>query len=414
MTKSKNARAIVTSHLVRVRRRDFSLKYSDDVGFALFPPERIEEDVWDQEQFQDSVVKRLEEYTSLASALGPKSALLENFARAVSVTSFHGLADTELSERVSALGRELEDQPLPVTVTAFINGLSISESPLVISDRLVLRQPTAEDVAEHIVVDEYGGFSFPLNEVWFRVVGVFISDSVSTGAAQQEFLRTLEALRLFRVGGISTNRYRMRSRHSLLGGEGGVIGGPGRHSRFTYTLSNSDAPALARFLHDIVPRLPNPFSLDTGTTEAEIAYTRYRDSLFQDRPSERTVTSAITALEALFLRGEPELTHRLAQRVSVFLRVLGTQLDAGATYDHVKRGYGIRSTFIHGGSLKAKDRPQADSLAPVLVEYVRECALAFFQVTATKEELLNHLDRAMIDPASLDNLVSSLAPVVHR
>jgi hypothetical protein len=168
------------------------------------------------------------------------------------------------------------------------------------------------------------------------------------------------------------------------------------------------------FLRDILPLLPDPLHIDEGVTEREIAYTRYRDGLFQAGPSERAITSAITALEALFLKSEPELTRRLAQRVSVFLRVLGTQADALNTYDNISRGYKIRSTFIHGGSLKAKDRPDADSLAPVLLEYARECTLAFFQLAMQKDELLGNLDHAMIEPASVSELAYVLKPVVHK
>ena len=107
-------------------------------------------------------------------------------------------------------------------------------------------------------------------------------------------------------------------------------------------------------------------------------------------------------------------THRLAQRVSVFLRVLGTQVNALSTYGDVNKGYKIRSTFIHGGSLTPKHQPQADSLAPVLLEYARVCVLAFFQIPTRKDELLKQLDRAMIDPAGVNELEASLASVVHR
>ena len=131
-------------------------------------------------------------------------------------------------------------------------------------------------------------------------------------------------------------------------------------------------------------------------------------------PSERAITSAITALEALFLVGESELSHRLAQRVALFLRVLGTQPDANGTFSKVKTGYGIRSTFIHGGSLKVKDRPEAESLAPVLLEYTRECVLAFFQTATPKGELIRQLDRAMIDPAAEGELATSLNGVTCR
>ncbi|MGD0200231.1 MAG: hypothetical protein ABSD27_05710, partial [Bryobacteraceae bacterium] len=87
VTKDKKADALTTRRLARVRRRDFTLKYHEDFGFAHFSPERIEQDIWDwrdQERFQDSVVKNLEQYKALAAALGSNSDPLETFARAVS------------------------------------------------------------------------------------------------------------------------------------------------------------------------------------------------------------------------------------------------------------------------------------------------------------------------------------------
>ena len=117
----------------------------------------------------------------------------------------------------------------------------------------------------------------------------------------------------------------MRSRHRL---SGGTVFGNGRHSRFIYALSNSDVTALAVFVKDIGPLLPDPFSTEKAGTDIEIAHARYVDALFQAGPPEQTITSAITAMEALFLKKEPELMHRLAQRVSLFLRALGTQPDA--------------------------------------------------------------------------------------
>jgi hypothetical protein len=164
----------------------------------------------------------------------------------------------------------------------------------------------------------------------------------------------------------------------------------------------------------MAPRLPDTSHPDEAIREVEIAYARYRDALFQGGLAEQEITSAITALEALFLTGEPELRHRLAQRVSVFLRVLGTQTDAGSIYTSVAEGYKIRSKFIHGDSLKPENRPKADSLARVLLEYTRKCVLAFFQLTTKKAEILSQLDRAMIEPAAVSDLAASLTPVAHK
>lgn len=403
---------------VIVRRPDLTLKYREDPGFANdFETKHIEKDAWDwvdQQSFQKSVVNALGEYECVESALRAKSMSVEQFARAVCFASYQGLDDVEMDARVSAFGRELEGKSLPVTVTAFIDGLSLGESPLVVSDRLLLRRPTHDDVAESVLLDEHGSHSIPLGETWFRVVGEFLYDAVYTGLAQAEFLRTLEAFRLFKVGGVSTNRYTMQSRHSFLSGRVTTLGGGGRYSRYQYALSASDSAPLSAFLRDLVPVLSDPFQPVKVESEAEIAHARYRDALFQSGLAEQEITSAVTALEALFLKGESELTHRLAQRVSVFLRVLGTQDDAASTYSTIVKGYKIRSKFIHGESLKPDDRPAADSLAKVLLEYVRESVLAFFQLKAKKAEILARLDRTMIDPTAVNELQASMGTVMHK
>lgn len=387
VVKLKESRSLETQRVVAVRRRDFTLKYQEDFGFAYFTPQRSEEDTWgwrDSERFQDSEVRALDEYKSLV-ANGVDLRLLETFARAISLSSFRGLADAELGERVSTLGRELAGLPIVMKVAAFIDGVAIDDSPLVITDKFLLRKPTPEDVKERVLHHDYGGRSFPLPEAWFRAVGEFTVDAISTGNAQREFLRVVEALCLFRIGGIAANRYRVYSTYSSW--PEGVSGGSSRHTRFTYTLNNSDVHRLGQFLRDLTPLIPDPFEVGKAMSEKEIAFMRYREALFQMGPAEQVITSAITALEALFLGGEPELTHRLAQRVAVFLRILGTRRDSQTTYQDMKEGYKIRSAFIHGGSLEPKRRPQANALAPILVDYTRECVLGFLQITTPKQEI---------------------------
>ena len=420
VTKYKAENRVPMQRQVRIRRRDFTLKYHEDFAFANFGSDRIEEDIWDLEDqilFGNSIIEHFPEYKSLVSALGGDAGhpFPAGFVRSLVGESFQGLSDKQITERANTFARQVACLPIKVDITAFIDGLSIVESPIVISDFLTLRRPVPEDFAEYVRLDEYGGFSFPQNQTWFRSIGQFVFNAASTGIAQTELHRTIGALRLFRVGGVAANRYGITAQDSFLQGAIGVMSSPGRPSQHFYTLSASDAASLNTFLRDIAPLTPDPFQPAADTAaEREIAYMRYNDALFQDGPPERTITSAVTALEALFLTHEPELRHRLAQRVSVFLRALGSQTDALSTYEKVSKGYRIRSAFIHGGSLKAKDRPHADQLAPVLLEYARASVLAFFQMATPKAELLKHLDRAMIDPAGVRELQDSLTAVVHK
>lgn len=204
----------------------------------------------------------------------------------------------------------------------------------------------------------------------------------------------------------------MKSRHV---GQGQVVMRAAEsHSQFSYLLSNSDLDSLAPFLMDIVPLVSDPFQMEQANTDVEIAHRRYLDALFQVNAPERMNASAIMALEALFLKNESELTHRLAQRVSVFLRILGTQTDARATYANVNKSYKIRSTFIHGGSLKQKDKPLATSLSSILVDYARQCVLARLQQTISKDDLLTDLDNAMIDPSTASHLQPALNSATYK
>jgi Apea-like HEPN len=412
---------IQTRKQVRIRRTDFTLRYVENFSLGNFPSQRIEEDIWDSGDygaFETSVLMNLEEYKSLVSALqatNPEYTLSANsFIRVMAFRSWRGLSDQKLTEDAQAFAREITPSPIRVELTALIDGISISDALIVISDSLSFRRPLQEDMAEYISLDELGGFSFPKGQAFFRVVGEFTYDVLGTGIAQDNFLSVIQALRLFRVGGVVSGRYSMTGRTSFLNQGVATLGGSGRPSRYVYTLSPSDSASVEKFLEDVIPLLPSPSRVAQSMTEREIALARYDEALFQDGPPEKVITSSVTGLEALFLTNEPELRHRLAQRVSVFLRVLGSQPDGQITYDSVSKGYGIRSTFIHGGSVKLKDQPEAVRLAPILLELARSSVLAFFQLTIPKAELLKQLDRTMVDPTSESKLRSEFASVRHK
>jgi len=214
---AKESNSLVTIHQIRVRLPDFSLRYRLDVEFPNFKRTPIEEVSWDwvdQERFQNDVVEDMPEFKSIAALLTRKLELAKAFARAISVVAFHGLDDEKLAMYVDYTGRQLDERPIPTTVTSFIDGISISESPLVISDKFFIRNPVTEDVAQYVILDEYGGSSFPPSgDTWFTCIGEFNLEEVSTGLAQKEFLRIINALRLYQVGGVASNSYRIQSAH---------------------------------------------------------------------------------------------------------------------------------------------------------------------------------------------------------
>ena len=81
----------------------------------------------------------------------------------------------------------------------------------------------------------------------------------------------------------------------------------------------------------------------------------------------------MTALEAIFATSATELTHRLAERVAVFLGHDGpTRLDV---YDAVKEAYSLRSTLVHGAQLKPKLVDRLAGVATTLDGLLRDSLL---------------------------------------
>jgi len=407
--KYKSENRIKISKRTFIRRCDMELRYVDNVGLGRFPHQRIENDVWDLadlQAFSSTVLMALDEHESLAAALAEtnnNSPSIDNFVRVTALASYKGLSDEKLMAYANQYGGELNGV---VHVTARVDGISISESPLAIADWMVLRHPVAEDMAEYVGQDGVGGVYGPKGFACFRVIGEF-NFGPTFEMAQDHLLRVLAALRLFRVGGVVSNRYWTKGSFVRPDTGVGVTGGPS--ARF-FTLSPSDSSAIVQFLDDIVPIITEPGS---EASTIEIANSRYTSAVFQYRPEE-VITSSVTSLEALFLNNEPELQHRLAQRVSIFLRLLGSQPDGYATYNATSKGYRIRSKFIHGDSLKPRDQPEANRIAPMLLDYARASVLAFLQLTPKKTELLQQLDRATIDPSCVAALESQLAMVRHK
>jgi hypothetical protein len=217
---------------VRVRRSDFTLRCSEDYTLGNFSTQRFEEVIWepgDEATFEASVVMNLEEYKSLARSLEAETPALarslEYFIRTMAYKSFQGLSDEDLAKDALDYGRELDGLPIRVKLTAFIDGISISDSPLPISAELTFRRPVAEDMAQYLTLDEMGGFSFPQSQTFFRIIGEFTCDVAGTGVAQGKFVRIVEALRLFRLGSVISNRYSMTSERSFLNRGIAALGG---------------------------------------------------------------------------------------------------------------------------------------------------------------------------------------------
>lgn len=81
------------------------------------------------------------------------------------------------------------------------------------------------------------------------------------------------------------------------------------------------------------------------------------------------IAQMCSALESMFSTDTVELSHRLSERVALFLGEIG--FDREKTYQEVKRCYGVRSQVTHGAYVKVKEE-EVSALSFRLAELLRE------------------------------------------
>jgi Apea-like HEPN len=408
----KRRHGLLKTERVRItRRKDRTLRYISDMMLGAIDPEHREVDWWPSEelmQFISDEVATLTEYRDAEASTGFTREGLQTFSGQIAHKAFHKSTAREIRKLVGLFLLDKSDQPR-THFKVYINGMHLKESPLLVTNHLTLRRPETEDLIEEVFSGADMMFSLPVAD--FLCIADFVSMHWG-GVGQEEVLKTVDALSLFRVGAVVTPRYSSRS--ESFNPDNGIMSPPSiAPSRYSFSLDRSDIKALRRFLAICVPAMPSPFS-QVEKNHKEIALARYRDALFSIRSIERTVASAVMSLEALFLDGKDELKHRLSQRVAVLLGTLSKQTDPLAVFSELGKAYNIRSSFAHGKVLKEADRQYANQLAPRLLNYARASVTVFLQITISKNDLLNLIDDAMLSPKKMLDLRRSLKAVICR
>src|SRR5262249_51237517 len=152
--------------------------------------------------------------------------------------------------------------------------------------------------------------------------------------------------------------------------------------KFRYALKRSDAGLLEAFVNCFRPLLRASKS-DAKPTPVQIAFSRYKDAVSLIVSTEARITSAINAIEALFLKGDDqgELVFRLALRTASLLRNLG--LPGLEVRDCVKSAYRVRSKFIHGSVAGGERSEELEKCCTKILEYTRLSLLVCFQLFAS-------------------------------
>lgn len=372
-----------------------------------------------QHEFIETTIENSEAFReasqSLSTIFGEKSGRknhgLHEFAqRLTAVGAIDDLSDEQIVDFVSRFTGDLDNSPMRIQLSAQVDGLWLKQESLKAANFL-LRRVTPKDLEEERPLSiaihrqfDTGSFPFsPPTRLDFEL------RDASAVKAQEEIERLVSALRLFRLGSVRYAKYSVTTDSILR--PGFSIGSNQRlPGAYKYSLSDIDTQLVETFVVRIKPTLQAGFGTEQTRQPADMAFMRYSDAVSGGNSIEARITSAITCLEALYLKGEErsELSHKLSLRIASLLRLLG--LNPLEIQNQVHRAYDIRSTHIHGGQVDKERLKDGNDLCQKVLEYARLSVVVFLQLKekVEKDEFINKLDRALLDTKSLERVEKQL------
>jgi len=297
---------------------------------------------------------------------------------------------------VDTLINDLENKPSFWHITARLYGVFPEAQEMIISEGVVLRKVSKEDLTY-----EVPPFSFGFN----RTVSLFPHSileisftSPNPAPVQQKVEKLTLVLSLFNGTCASFETYTMK---------------PDSYGQFGGTLSKSTIPSqepkrlikeseltdLTAFVSYFEPRIPEGAIFGEPLDPLEIAIKRYLESIRENLPIEEKLTRAVMGLEALFLENETELRFRLALRVAQLLGYLNE--DSLIVYNTVSEAYDFRSSHVHGSVLSPDQKGKANEVLKHLWRYLRKAILIWIVEDVSSEKkkraLLKQIDGALIN-----------------
>jgi hypothetical protein len=352
------------------------------------------------------------EFRALAASLGtrfnqPEAAAkyrLVQFAQTAARLGLDNRADPDtITHVVHVFLSELEGNPAEWFVRARLDGVWIEGEPIVFGPDLKLRPLTAADFESETMVDL---LPFGSTRPQFRPQGhgTAILEFSAWARDQGELNKTVETvaqcLRLFQLGSVQILESGFGVESFLRWGFT-TSAQSGSVSTYRYGLNAEGAKSLDRLYRVLSPFLSG--FLDPQSHKAldplYIALRRYNEALLQSGPTEGKMTSAMTCLEALFLKSKErdELSHRLGQRLASLLKYAG--IKPFPVYQGIQRAYDMRSTFIHGSQLDDEQTKELPTLLKDVLEWSRVALLIECQLKSEldKDRLIGKLDASMLE-----------------
>ncbi len=332
-------------------------------------------------------------------------------------------ADEKLVEKIQVLFNDLELKPSKCYAKAWINGIWLSQEEYLLEENIKIRRVTPEDFDYVQRVDYFRGiellhkFMDPTVILEVRLVPDISKESNSLtndkyfnfkALMERELMKEVDyislALRLFRLGSVFIHKIE-RISDSLIQ-RGKTISGDFREisNKVVYGIKECDISNIYTILELIRKKKHYLFITSKKLNPIIIALQRFDNAFLNAESSESSIMFVISCLEALFLKGGElsELSRRLNQRISIFLKPFG--FDPLLINDLLKKAYSVRSTYSHGSKVDFKKK-KIENVREFKIN-VMECArislLIYLQLVGiiSKENLLNLIDKSLLDDDS--------------
>lgn len=374
-----------------------------------------EQFIKNQKDFIDKEIKSISEYSEIVATIIKRNTcsedevqnMLNHFIQYLVRDEPSEISDEKLSEKVHVFISDIDNSPTCWENTVFVNGMWLTEESFQVTDEIRIRQPQKSDFEKERPVGMLGILS-PISLTSFSAVIEFNLFCKSSQENQQSINCLINTLQLFNLGSVTYESWEFKPKSIIK--FGGTMSSGGKHStHYKYAINSQDITILKGFICKIMPLVSkNIININVNLNLISVAFKRYFDALLHGGTIENRITSAITCLESLYLKGEErmELCHRLSQRVSALLCLLDLDYKALEIYNQLTFAYDIRSTFIHGDQTDEKYRKKLPKLCESVMQYARISLLVFLQLknTLEKEQIINKLDNSLLDRGAHEKL----------
>ena len=221
------------------------------------------------------------------------------------------------------------------------------------------------------------------------------------GVLQEQVNRYVKWIRLFGLGSITYNSYKMEfdtisSPSAELGASHQLI-----HPWRKYYLKKDNEESFLNFLNNL-PLSPEFYLFNKDANHMTTAFDRFSESLLENVAVERKITNAIMGIEALLSNDSQELAFKMQTRAA---KIMGSfEIEPLVARTHFNKAYSIRSKFAHGGYLTKEKKVELekivgpiDNFTATIINYLRILIIMQLTIDISKLQLILLLDDALVD-----------------